>query len=52
MSNGESKEETSAQHKCMRCSATSQSRALISVEFKGQSQWICAACLPYFIHGG
>jgi hypothetical protein len=39
-------------NQCVSCGADSEGRLLISCEQKGQPVWVCARCLPMFIHGG
>ncbi|MDO8691144.1 MAG: hypothetical protein Q7R39_14220 [Dehalococcoidia bacterium] len=36
---------------CMMCHCDSQERALISVLFKSEDEWVCVGCLPMLIHG-
>lgn len=36
---------------CVNCGASSEDRLLISSEHKGEPVWVCARCLPMFIHG-
>ncbi len=38
-------------HVCTSCGANSDDRLLISCEQKGKAVWVCARCLPMFIHG-
>ena len=38
-------------HKCVNCGTDSTDRLLISCELKGKLEWVCARCLPMFIHG-
>ncbi len=38
-------------HVCTSCGANSGDRLLISCEQKGKAVWVCARCLPMFIHG-
>jgi len=37
--------------KCSRCPRTEYDSALFAVRTKGQSEWVCARCLPALIHG-
>ena len=37
---------------CTNCGTGSEERLLISCEHKGAPVWVCARCLPIFIHGG
>jgi len=39
-------------NKCVNCEATSNDRLLISCEQTGKHVYVCARCLPMFIHGG
>ncbi|HEY3347975.1 MAG TPA: hypothetical protein VGK71_10165 [Nitrospirota bacterium] len=36
---------------CTKCGAGSGERLLISCEKDGQKVWVCARCLPTFVHG-
>ena len=36
---------------CVSCGTGSEERLLISCEQKGKAVWVCARCLPMFIHG-
>ncbi len=36
---------------CINCGANSDDRLLISCEHQGKLAWVCARCLPVFIHG-
>ncbi len=40
------------QNQCINCGADSDTRLLISCEHQGRPVWVCARCLPMFIHGG
>lgn len=37
--------------KCSRCPRTEHEAALFAVRIKGNSEWVCARCLPSLIHG-
>jgi len=36
---------------CVNCGADSSSKLLINCEKEGKAVWVCARCLPMFIHG-
>jgi MinD superfamily P-loop ATPase len=36
---------------CFRCGTDEDHRALLPVRIKGESTWVCTACLPALIHG-
>jgi hypothetical protein len=38
-------------NKCVSCGSGSEERLLIQCEQKGKKVWVCARCLPMFIHG-
>ena len=38
-------------NQCVSCGTDSEDRLLISCEQKGKPVWVCARCLPMFIHG-
>ena len=42
---------TSGEHKCIHCGATSQDRVLLAAEQKGKPVWVCAPCMPVYVHG-
>lgn len=46
------KAEVSAQSgRCFNCGATSKERLLLSCSHQGEECYVCARCLPMFIHG-
>ena len=36
---------------CLNCGTTSDDRLLIAVKKEDADDWVCARCLPQFIHG-
>ena len=36
---------------CINCGTDSETKLLISCEQQGKLVWVCARCLPMFIHG-
>ena len=36
---------------CKECGTTSEERALLHCEIKGEEEWVCVGCLPRLIHG-
>ncbi|MBE0477457.1 MAG: 4Fe-4S binding protein [Coriobacteriia bacterium] len=36
---------------CFRCGTTEDARPVMPVRVKGESTWVCTACLPALIHG-
>ena len=38
-------------NECVKCGNTSEEHLLISCEHEGNPAWVCARCLPMFIHG-
>lgn len=45
-------EDMAEKHGCVQCGTGSDERLLIQCELKGKLEWVCARCLPMFIHGG
>jgi MinD superfamily P-loop ATPase len=37
--------------KCFRCASGEDRVPLFPIRSKGQSEWVCAQCLPFLIHG-
>ncbi len=38
--------------KCYMCGNTDREVAVLQIKFRGKDEWLCARCLPYWIHSG